>query len=143
MKPSDLKIGAYYYFEEHSICPASQIIKWLYQLRTHESNKNIVFTVLTTNKKDFCDPGLNIADISCTNEYWLFKASTVRVFKEVTPEDFPQYMNFPLLKEKFCSGSGRIYYHGKETEMYKEVLDMLLLLRTSDKITFIDRDCGI
>jgi len=115
----DLDVGDFYYAEEEAIYPAGDIYRWLYQLREKKNireSSDVVFTVLISNKESFCNPGLNIADVSFTSRYWIFKSSTCRIFKRVTPCDFKKYLNFQLTSKSllgFVRGPGRIYYNEK------------------------------
>ncbi len=69
-----LQVGRIYYFVEKSIYPVGETIHWLMQLKDYppiqqqERGKSVIFTVLVTNKDNFCNPGLNIADINCTSD---------------------------------------------------------------------------
>jgi len=133
IKKIPLKIGSYYYFKERNIYPEDQIIEWVMQLKSKEAHNNIVFTVLITNSEDFCNPGMNLADISCTTEYFLFKSSTCMAIKEIKIEDILQYFNFKLLVKKFSSGKGRIYYDTRLIDLLP-LNELPLLLKKAGKI---------
>lgn len=126
-----LKVGLFYYFKEKKIYPSHQTVEWLMQLKELPSEYNqkrgssIVFKVFTTNDEDFCNPGLNIADIKCTTMYCLFK-STSLVMKEVYPKDFRKYLNFPVYKKEHCQGVARRFYHPQLAAVLP--LDVLPLL---------------
>ena len=127
-----LKVGSFYYFEEDNIHP-KRINRMLFQLRELPSERkqkegtSIVFTVFHTNKENFCDPGLNIADISCTSKNSLFESHNARVMKEIFPKDFAKkkYRKFPLHRKKHYQGAARLFYHPYFTKYCP--LDMLPL----------------
>ena len=133
IKKIPLKIGSYYYFKERGIYPEDQIIEWVIQLKEYKAQNNIVFNVLITNDENFCNPGMNMADIKCTTEYCLFKSSTCIAIKEIKKEDILQYFNFKLLVKNYCKGKGRIYYDTRLIDLLP--LDKLpLLLKKACKI---------
>jgi len=128
-----LKVGSYYYFKERGICHENQITEWVIRLDRYKASNNIIFDVLITNNKDFCNPGINMADIKCTTEYFLFESSTCIAIKEIKKEDILQYFNFKLLVKNYCSGKGRIYYDTKLIDLLP--FDKLpLLLKKAGKI---------
>jgi hypothetical protein len=128
-----LRVGAFYYFVEESIYPVGEMIHWLMQLKDYvpiqqqERGKSIVFTVLVTNRESFCNPGLSIADINCTDEQQLFHSHSAMIMEEVTWADFGRFLNFPLLDRDYCTGPGRIFYHEKFAELCpRECLPLLI-----------------
>lgn len=139
VKEIPLKIGSFYYHIEENIHPKGVIRHWLMQLaelpsdREQKKGKSIIFIVLVTNNRDFCNPGLNIAEIRCTNMFGLFKASTCMSFEEVQPEDFHRFMDFPLIKKNYPMGKGRIYYHEKFAE-YAPLHTLPLLIGINKKM---------
>lgn len=112
---SYLKIGHFYHIIEEAIMPIGQIEESLFQLKEINSETSIVFIVLCTNHLDFCDPNLNIADISVWTKYCL---TVPRVMiREVEVEDFPLFLDsFPKLKKEWD-----IYYDDRFFEYLKGV----------------------